>query len=96
MVKALADTFHPLRVILFGSRARGDARPDSDYDFLVIAETPLAPIERMFVARKALWGLRVSADVFVLTPGEAELLSQRVGSVAAAASTEGRVLYEAA
>lgn len=29
------------RVVLFGSRARGDARPRSDFDLAVIGETPL-------------------------------------------------------
>lgn len=30
-------------VILFGSRARGDFRPDSDWDFLILLEKPLSP-----------------------------------------------------
>ncbi len=30
--------FHPCRVILFGSRARGEAGPDSDFDLLVIVD----------------------------------------------------------
>lgn len=95
-VEALVEVLHPVRIILFGSRARGDAREDSDYDFLVVADTTLAPIERMFVARKALWGQRLAADIFVLTPSEYDLFSKRVGSVAATANDEGVVLYEAA
>src|SRR5262245_33632642 len=35
MVRAIADGVEPSRVILFGSRARGDASPDSDYDLVV-------------------------------------------------------------
>jgi len=96
MVKALVEALHPVRIVLFGSRARGDAREDSDFDFLVVADTTLAPIDRMFVARKALWGHGVAADIFVLTPSEYDLFSERIGSVAAAANGEGLVLYEAA
>nr|MBA3342644.1 nucleotidyltransferase domain-containing protein [Gemmatimonadaceae bacterium] len=34
IVATLVSRFNPRRVYLFGSHARGDARPDSDYDFL--------------------------------------------------------------
>ena len=33
------------RLVLFGSRARGDAAPDSDMDILVIIDTPAEDIE---------------------------------------------------
>ena len=35
LVKPIAEKYNVDRVSLFGSRARGDNRPDSDYDFLV-------------------------------------------------------------
>ena len=34
-VRRLVEIYHPLRIYLFGSRARGDARPDSDFDLAV-------------------------------------------------------------
>ena len=37
-VKRLVDALHPRAIILFGSRARGGARHDSDYDLLVISD----------------------------------------------------------
>jgi len=36
MVERIVEQFHPLRITLFGSRARGDAGPDSDVDLLVV------------------------------------------------------------
>ncbi len=36
LVRQIVEAVHPLKVILFGSRARGDAKPDSDYDIMVI------------------------------------------------------------
>ena len=35
VVRRLAEVYHPLRIYLFGSAARGDAGPDSDYDLMV-------------------------------------------------------------
>lgn len=40
IVATLISKFHPRRIYLFGSRARGDARRDSDYDFLIEVDTP--------------------------------------------------------
>jgi predicted nucleotidyltransferase len=38
LLKSVVDYFNPRKVILFGSRARGDARPDSDHDLLVVID----------------------------------------------------------
>lgn len=40
MIRTIVDEVDPEQVILFGSRARGDARPDSDVDLLVIESKP--------------------------------------------------------
>ncbi|MEW6776372.1 MAG: nucleotidyltransferase domain-containing protein, partial [Bdellovibrionota bacterium] len=37
-VGILRDAARPRRIILFGSHARGEARPESDVDFLVVEE----------------------------------------------------------
>lgn len=37
-VNRLVDALHPRAIILFGSRARGTDRPDSDYDLLVVSD----------------------------------------------------------
>ena len=34
MVRRLVEVYQPVRIYLFGSAARGDAGPDSDYDFI--------------------------------------------------------------
>ena len=41
VVNRIAETIHPRQIILFGSCAQGTARDDSDWDFLVIAESTL-------------------------------------------------------
>ncbi|MGQ9656530.1 MAG: nucleotidyltransferase domain-containing protein [Fimbriimonadales bacterium] len=40
------------RILLFGSRARGDSRPDSDWDFFVITDRDVPPSQRLDVSRQ--------------------------------------------
>ena len=42
----IANQFHPLKIILFGSYAYGAPRPESDVDLLVIMDTPLKESEQ--------------------------------------------------
>ncbi len=57
-------------LLLFGSRARGEARPDSDHDLLLLA--PGLPTERARTTqlRLALRGLGAAFDIVALTPEE--------------------------
>jgi predicted nucleotidyltransferase len=96
LVAALVAALAPKRIVLFGSRATGLARGDSDYDVLVVADTQLEPADRMFVANRAVRDLGVPTDVLVYTPEEAARLATWRSSVVAAALSEGKVLYEAA
>ena len=96
IVGALVRALSPRRVILFGSRARGDARPDSDLDLLLVVDTDLPLPKRLFVANKAVRDFGLPIDLLVLTPEEVERLSSWSSSVVPAALREGRVLHEAA
>lgn len=68
IVDRLVRRFDPERIILFGSHARGDARPDSDIDLLVV----LASVDNRREARigmlRELRDLAVAVDVMVTTP----------------------------
>ena len=84
----------PLQVILFGSRARGDAHADSDYDFLVIEHSALPRYRRAAKYRRALTGLLPSKDILVWTPDEAAEWSAVPHALVTMAINEGVVLYE--
>ena len=94
--KRLAEQFHPERIILFGSYARGTADEHSDVDFLVITEKAIREnrLHMMTEMDQALGGLGIARDIVVLTPGEFEEDKDIPGTIARYAAKEGRLLYE--
>jgi uncharacterized protein len=84
----------PARVLLFGSRARGEGRSDSDLDFLVIEDHVDRKAAEMVKLRAALPALGVPVDVLVVSAAEAARRGAVRGTVIHRALTEGRVLVE--
>lgn len=84
------------RLLLFGSRARGDARSDSDYDLLVVSPLPPGARNRAVALRIALLDLDATFDIVVLTPAEFEALQTSSGYWQRAVVREAVVLHEAA
>jgi predicted nucleotidyltransferase len=74
------------RLTLFGSRARGDARPDSDLDLLVILHGSLTP------EREKQWRRRVREQLLPLLPVDLDLLLSDAGTAAHWASSRWHVL----
>jgi len=96
MVRRLVKQFAPEQVILFGSRARGDAGPDSDVDLLVVMplKNPRREKRKLEIAmRMALVDLQTPNDIVVVTPDEFDWQQHIPGLIARAASQEGQVLY---
>src|SRR5512143_2066162 len=93
MVGAIVEHVHPTRVILFGSRARGDAHPDSDYDLLVELETELGYNQAVSVVHDAIRGLPGNVDVLIRKPGELEAQRDDPGRMDWDIAREGIVLY---
>jgi predicted nucleotidyltransferase len=96
MVRRLVEALEPQQIYLFGSRARGDAGPDSDYDLLVIVTSSDIPgYKRAMNAFKTLYGLGVAKDVVVLTREEFDSRLDVVCSLPATVKREGLSLYAA-
>lgn len=93
-VQRLAEQFHPQRIILFGSYARGNADEHSDVDLLVICPIHGSRRKLMVAMDRNLRGLGMPRDIVVLSPEEFERDRHIPGTLARPASQEGKVLYE--
>lgn len=80
------------RVILFGSHARGNARPGSDLDFLVIEPEVDGRHREMVRLRRSLRGIDASIDVLVYSEDEARAWGNLPGTTVHHALQEGRLL----
>jgi len=93
MTRRIVDEFSPSRIILFGSQARGEAKPLSDIDLLVVFDTDGDRRERRVAIRTALADLIVDKDILVAT--EREAATPRIGSILSTALKQGVPLYVA-
>ena len=93
MTRRIVDAFSPAKIILFGSQARHDAKPDSDVDLLVVLDhvddKRKAVADILALSRD----LIVSVDVVVTTPEEIARRGDVVGSILRPALREGMSLY---
>lgn len=97
VVRTIVSEVAPETIILFGSRARGDARPDSDVDLLIVETEPFSPqrSRRKEAARlyMALRSLGVSKDILLYSREEFDHWKNSLNHVVGRAYREGRVLY---
>lgn len=93
-VRRIVEAFHPKRVVVFGSVARGEAGPDSDLDLFIEMESSLPPVERGVRVRELLADARWPMDIAVYTPEEVRDARTRFGNLMTLIDAEGVVLYE--
>src|SRR5258708_39931686 len=96
VVRRLVDAYQPERIYLFGSVARGDAGPDSDYDLLlVVPDDAPSKKRRSRLAYEALRGTGTAADVLVCTRSYFEDRRSLKASLPGTVLREGRLLHGA-
>ncbi|MGH8884552.1 MAG: nucleotidyltransferase domain-containing protein [Egibacteraceae bacterium] len=97
IVDEIVEAHHPLRIILFGSLARGEERRESDIDLVVVFDE--APREEKTQLMSAIYrtvGGKVPVDVIVTDPGEIARRGHLPGSILYPALREGVVVYDRA
>jgi len=93
LVRRLVTLYHPQRIYLFGSVARGDADPDSDYDVMVVVPDDTPREQRQSrLAYEALWGTSIAADILVWTASQFDSRLHVPSSLPATISREGKLL----
>jgi predicted nucleotidyltransferase len=97
ITRVLVSAVNPDRVVLFGSRARGDARHDSDLDLLIVEKESFGPhrsrsreIRRI---RRILSDFRIPKDILVYSVDEVAKWRNSVNHILAKCLREGKVLY---
>jgi predicted nucleotidyltransferase len=95
IVKRLTKAVRPVRVILFGSAARGEMGPASDVDLLVVVPDGTRRRDASRKAFRALSGLGIAKDVIVVTESDLEEFGDNPSLVIKPALEEGREVYHA-
>jgi predicted nucleotidyltransferase len=96
LVRRIAERFAPDKIILFGSRARGDAAAGSDIDLLVLFSEVADPNQRAAELYASLVDFPHPMDIVVSTSSRFERYRNVVNTVYWPASREGKTLYERA
>jgi len=97
LLQGVVEHFNPRKVILFGSRARGDARDDSDHDLLVVVDDDIPPSKlhwrSLYEARRR---YRRAVDIVAYRQSTYDQQAGVVGTLPHLAEAEGIVVFDRA
>ena len=93
IVRRIVDTYKPQKIILFGSRGRGDDEYYSDVDLLVIMSFKGSKRNMAIEIGVTLHDIPLSKDIFVTTPEDFEWRKSVPGTIERPAALEGKILY---
>ena len=95
VVKTIVSTADPIRIVLFGSAARGEMSRDSDLDLLVVVPAGQHRRKTAQVLYRKLVDLGFAVDIVVVTEDDIERFADNPGMIIGAALKEGVDLYAA-
>ena len=95
LVQRIIELVYPLRIILFGSAARGEMESDSDIDVLVVMPEGVHQRWTAQLLYRQIRGLGVPFDILVATPNDLEVHRDNIGLIYQTILREGREVYVA-
>ena len=91
----ILNVTNPVKIILFGSAARGDMKPDSDIDILVVLQDDIDCGQVLRKIYRNMIGLKAAVDVIAINESNLNLYGNEYGMVYYSAQKEGREIYAA-
>lgn len=95
LITRIVETAHPLRIVLFGSAARGEATSESDIDVFVLVPDGTHRRKTAQQIYRNLVGFGIAVDVVVATPSDLERYGNSPGLIYRDVLRDGRELYAA-
>ena len=95
LVQSIVEAAHPLKIILFGSYARGKTSSDSDIDVLVVMPEGVHCRRTAQLLYRQIRGLGVPFDILVTTPSALEKHKDNIGLIYRTVLQEGKEIYAA-
>lgn len=95
VIRRVVEAAEPERIVLFGSRVRGDFREASDFDLLIVKSGEFDKSETYKKLFRKLYGVAAAVDLVIVTPEEARQYGDSAFAVIGSALREGRTIYAA-
>jgi predicted nucleotidyltransferase len=93
LIGRIVGAVHPLRIILFGSAARGDMTADSDIDVMVVMPDGTHRLKAARDIYRKLYGFGLPVDIVVTTPSVLRKQQDNIGLIYREILAEGREVY---
>ncbi|MDP8240063.1 MAG: nucleotidyltransferase domain-containing protein [Candidatus Hatepunaea meridiana] len=93
IVQKITAHIDPAKIILFGSRARGNYRPDSDYDLVIVYDGPMSKREVDIGIRGLFRPPNFALDLLVLTTSEIAKFKDIANTLEREVTENGVIIY---
>ncbi len=95
LISRIVNATHPIRIILFGSAARGEMGPDSDIDVMIVMPDGTHRLNTTRYLYRQMFGFGFPVDIVVTTPSILEQHKNNIGLIYRTVLAEGKEIYAA-